>query len=130
MSYKHTWSTTWKDGSDSTSTTAEVITANAKANFSDLIGVDASNAEIDIAFPFGPIQSVAIVAGANMDLYTNAASGGSPDNHIVLVAGKIAKWTINSVTPCPFDVDVTKIYVTKSGAAASLVLSVLYDATP
>ncbi len=133
MSYTHNWGESWKDGTDSASTTTEVVTADGKANFSGLLELNADNEEIDISFPHTPITSVALLAAADTTLYTNfpfGNEGDPPVDTIALVAGKISKWTTSSVNPCPFTADVTKIYAVKTGAAASLIISILYDATP
>lgn len=76
------------------------------------------------------VTMVAIEASKDCDVYTNAASGGSPDDHLVLKANQPLIWKTDDPAGSLFlTVDVTKIYVTNT-AALVLKIAAVQDTTP
>ena len=74
------------------------------------------------------LKSMFLISDQNIDIYTNAASGGSPTDHIALLAGIPMAWTLATDTltaglglvKCPITADITAgIWVTNASAAVA-----------
>jgi hypothetical protein len=128
MSESHVRTGTFKHGSNNYTVPGETLTADSVALFNDSLVSNATNEHIVMSVRQAGIKSIFILADANTTLKTN--SSGSPDDTIALVAGKPLNWTINDYTTCPITADITGLYATKSGAAANLLVNILYDGTP
>jgi hypothetical protein len=133
MAYTHVWGLNFKSGGQSVSTTTETVSSSGEANISETIPEDATNFVINMAIDISVLKSIFMLASKDMTLYTNDDSGGAPDHTIVLKAGQALRWTENSVEASPFAADatdVTDVRVTLVGAAGTLQIWTLQDATP
>lgn len=133
MSYTHTWEQTFTRGNDSGASTTETVSASGEANIVETIGLNASNFLINLAIDISVLKSIYMLCTKDCTIYTNDVSGGSPDHTITLSAGIPYRWTTASPGASPFALDasdVTKIYVTAAGAAGTLTINTLQDATP
>ena len=90
-----------------------------------------TNVEADVnLIDVSRVTLVAIESNKDCDVYTNAASGGSPDDHLVLKANQPLIWQTNDPAGSLFlTEDVTKVYVTNV-AALVLKIGVVQDTTP
>jgi hypothetical protein len=130
MSYTHSWDLTFSRGDASISSTSEDVTGSLEANIDETIGLNASDLLINIAIDVSALKSLFILCSKAATINTNDLAGGSPDDTIVLTAGVPFRWTSTSPFANPLTVDVTKIYVTSSGAAGTMQIYTLQDATP
>lgn len=130
MSYSHSWDLTFSRGEAAISSTSEDVTGSAEANIDETIGLNATDFLINLAIDVSALKSIFMLCSKAATIETNSSS--APDDTITLAAGVPFRWTSNSPFASPFasTVDVTKIYVTSSGAAGTLQIYVLQDATP
>lgn len=88
-----------------------------------------TNKEIALAFVNSRLKAIMILCAKDVTIKTNSSS--SPDNTIALTANKPLLWFTGCGLANPFvAADVTKIYVTAVGAAQTLKIRMIEDATP
>jgi hypothetical protein len=93
----------------------------------DVTIASATDALINVAFPYATIKAIALSCDVAVTLETNSSS--SPSQTIALVANVPNMWIYGGPGSNPITVDVTKIYAT-AAAAGTLKIRVLYDPTP
>lgn len=123
----HVVTHSYKDASGTTISKVYTVTGNSEANF-DAAAPIAANTHYVFNLTRSQLQTLFITSDVAIDIYTNAASGGSPTDHIVLLAGQVIAWSLVPDTltaglgliKCPITADITAgIYVTNGGAAAA-----------
>jgi hypothetical protein len=133
LAYTHTWGLTFRSGGQSVSSTTETVTASGEANISETIPLDSEDFVINMAIDISVLKSIFMLASKDMTLYTNDDHDGTPAHTIELKAGQALRWTVNSAEASPFaadPADVTDVRVTNVGAAGTLQIWTLQDATP
>jgi len=93
----------------------------------DITVASATDALVNVAFPYATIKAIALQCDIAATLKTNSSS--APSQTISLTAGVPNMWIYTGPGSNPITVDVTKIYVT-TAAAGTLKIRVLYDPTP
>lgn len=118
MSLTHTILRQYRDTSGVNIQLSETPEGNAEINFDQAVPI-AANTHYVIAFTRANLKSLCIYAADVVSIYTNAASGGSPQDTIVMVAGQALVWTLatDGLTKCPFSGNVTSLYITNATAA-------------
>jgi hypothetical protein len=112
--FTHVVTRAYRDSSGQNITSTESPTGNAESNL-DIAVVAGTNFHIDFDLVRSSLKSMCIESDVAIDLYTNAASGGSPTDHIALIAGQNIVWTLATdlIAKCPISADITAgIYVT------------------
>lgn len=105
-------------GTVSSVTTA--YTGNDEVNEGDSITASTSNKHFVAYVDVSQIQCMLLKSDKDIEVYTNAASTGSPTDHISLKAGIPVIWTKDNLDDCPFTADITLgVYVTNTGASAA-----------
>ncbi len=131
MSRTHQITRAVNDGSATIQKT-ESVTAGAALEIDEAIPDSSTNLAVAFAFVKAKLQSFYIVSDKNADVYTNDVSGGSPQDHIVLVANQPKMWTAADAAfiPNPFGGNVTSLYVTTgSVGTAQLQIRAIVDPT-
>ena len=116
----HTILRQYKDTSAIPVQLQESVSADTEYNCNvDALPV-AANTQIAMAFTHANLQSLCLFASGAVTIYTNAPSGGSPQDTIPLVGGQALVWTLQTdgIGKCPFSANVTTIYVTNAGSGA------------
>jgi hypothetical protein len=114
--------------------TVQTVLANGAVTFSQTIGT-VTNGVIDITVDTTTVQLMAIEADNDCDVYTNAASGGSYDDHLVLKARQPLIWATGDPAALKFmtgddsDHIVTVFYITTT-TATLLKFAAAVDNTP
>lgn len=114
----HTVTRSYKDQSSSALTLTEQVTDNTENNLDDTIAV-ANNVHKVWNVTRANLKSLCLYSDLGVTVYTNAASGGSPTNTLVLAPGQSLCWTLQTDTlaNCPLSADVTAgIYVTNAAS--------------
>lgn len=105
----------------STITSTYQVTGNAESNLSQTIPPSSTNAEYDLVVnPYTGVQSADFenISSGTMTLKFN--SSGAPVPQIVLTANQMIHWDVaqyagnNTLFPCPYTQNVTKVYVTST----------------
>ena len=111
----HTVTRSYKDTSSNVISTQETPTGDTEINVSKTLTAG-TNQELDVAFTVAHLQSVMFSTTTACTIYTNAASGSSPQDTIPLVAGQTYIWTLatDGSGKIPFAGNVTKLYVTNA----------------
>ena len=126
----HTIATTWSRSGETISQSVSV-TADGEINADVALTASQANKQVDVAIDVSDLKSLLISSDVNCTVYTNAASGGSPDQTIAITADKPLIWNQYSGLENPLDTDVTALYITNGAAAAGTVkIRALLDVTP
>jgi hypothetical protein len=130
----HSIAVTWRNGSNIVTGTL-TQTFDGEDNRSVAMTASEANKRVSVAFTTTNLKSIFIQNTlAAMTLYTNAASGGSPNDTISIPLGVPFIWQASSGIACPFVGNagaVTDFYFTSSTAVASTVeIRIGKDATP
>lgn len=129
--FTHTVVTTYKIGSTIFVTASNAYTNNNEINIDEVITDSTSNHQIDVAIDLTDVKSMVLSCDKDVTVYTNDASGGSPDDTIALAAGVPIVWTIGNVESIPLSVDLTALYVTNAGDTdARFKAAFLLDSSP
>ena len=128
MAFTHTTRTQWTSPNGGVNIAASVSeTGDAEQNRSLAIEASTADQEFDLDFAYADLQSIYMLASADMTVETNAADHSGGDE-IALVANVPYSWTVSSGVANPFTADVTKIFVSPDSAAAStLEIRILYN---
>ena len=94
-----------------------------------------NNMEVDLALTVANVRAVMVGSDQSLKVYTNAASGGAPQDTISVAAGKEKYWDTDSLGTIAllFGGNVTKLYVcnvSDTGASANMSIRALVDITP
>ncbi len=111
----------------------ETITSDTQFSADIAVPAPSTNKVINLAFTQANLKSLCLYCDRAITLYTNAASTGSPQDTIALLAGQANVWSLahDLIGTCPFSDNVTVIYATlASGAAATLKIRAIADQTP
>jgi hypothetical protein len=121
----HKVTRTYNDTSNTTIQQIETVTGDTERNYSFSLA-EGTNVELDLPFTQANLQSLCLSATTACTIYTNAASGGSPQDTIPLAAGQVLMWTLATdlIGKCPFSGNVTKFYVTNAATTVLTVRSV------
>lgn len=122
MPFTHKILRTYDDGAK-VFTASEAVSNGGELNLSETIPGGSSNMQLTFSFTKAKLKSFFITCDRPIDVYTNDASGGSPQEHIALTAGQELLWSANDAPflPNPFAGNVTTLYVTlAAGASATL----------
>lgn len=131
MSVSHRIKREVNDGAEVISET-EIVTAGQAVAIDETFSATTANQLVAFAFTKTKLKSIFIVADEAMNLYTNAASSGSPQDHITLAADTPVQWTAAdgaSFIANPFAGNVTALYVTPSVADSTLRIRMVVDPT-
>ncbi len=111
-----------KEGSTTLDTgAAPAVLGNTRVDLSVALVAATPNQEHDIEINSANIQMLWIQATVACTLYTNAASGGSPDDTIALTPNVPVHFSAGTGQTNPFvAAAVTKVYVTVPGAVAGV----------
>jgi len=86
------------------------------------VPITTTNLEKEIVFDPADLAQIIITTTADVTMYTNAASGGSPDETITLKAGYPFVWIKNSGITIPLGTPITSLFFTNaSGVNAAVV---------
>lgn len=98
----------------------EKVTSDKECNL-DVAAPIAANTQYKFVVTVADLKSIVLSSDQNVDLYTNDTSGGSPQEHIPLVAGVPLQWTLlqDGAGKIPFAGNLTSIYVTNGSAHAA-----------
>lgn len=129
----HTYSLTARDDVGQTGAVVAAYSDELEVNENVTVAASTANQHHNINFPLTGMTSIHIVASSACDIYTNAASGGSPTDHLVFT-GAVASmkvWTtdqkVGAATNFITGAVTAGIYVTTpSGVAVDLKIRVLY----
>ncbi len=116
----HVLTFTWTRSGDQISKSITATDAG-EANIDVALTALQANAQGDIAIDVSALKSLFIHSDVGCDIYTNAASGGSPDNHLTLIADKPLAWYYGCGLVNPLTVDVTKVYITNAANSVGTV---------
>lgn len=86
-----------------------------------------TNQENAVAFDAEKLDSIIITTTADVTMYTNAASGGSPDDTITLKAGKPFVWFKDNGITRPIDGNsgaITSLFFTNGSSANAAVVRI------
>lgn len=136
MSVSNTLSKSATLANASTVGTAETVTSGSNPFVSEVIPPSSTNLPVACAFVNAKLKSFVAHADADMTVYTNEASSGTPQEKIVLKAGRAYIWSlteswlgeVGDSAASPFDGDVTGLFVT-SVAGGTLTISPIVDPT-
>ncbi len=109
------------------------FTAGHEANLSEAIASDADDVELIYALDVSEAKSFFMMADQDITIYTNAASGGAPDDTIALKAGIPYKYHTDNYDAFKLATDVTSIFVINNSAPATatvLEIRAVVDPTP
>ncbi|HEY4360100.1 MAG TPA: hypothetical protein VGN17_03995 [Bryobacteraceae bacterium] len=117
----HTVVRTYKNQGSTARTLSETVSGNTERNLAVQVAGTTTNHHVVITWVQADIQSLSITSDQAITIYTNAASGSSPQDTIAIAAGQVLIWTLATdlVARCPFSDDVTSIYITNSGSTAA-----------
>jgi hypothetical protein len=125
----HTYSIAIAAG-DPISTTRIAINAEGEDNRSVAV-TNGAEPELDLTFVKARLKSFFAKSDAALTINTNANSGGTPQDAIVLAAGVPYFWYTGSGITNPFGGDVTKVFLDNNGAGtANVEIRTLVDPTP
>lgn len=95
------------------------------------IAVPDSTTDMEIAIGITVAQIKACIVQTDADITLETNSGSAADETLALVENVGYSWCDNSLDTCQFATDIVSVFLTNaSGAAASVRLSFLLDATP
>lgn len=103
------------------------VTAGAVAHLDAEAIAAATDAEIEIAFPYANIKAYYLLSTVSCTVETNSSS--APDDSISLTANVPKTYITGGGMTSEFTADVTSIFVT-AAAAGTLTIYVAYDPTP
>jgi hypothetical protein len=129
MSLSHTIQRTYIDTSGVAIIQTEKPTGDNENNL-DVSAPVANNTHFVWGATIANLLALCIYASAAITIYTNAASGGSPQDTIAIAAGQTFVWTAatDGSGKLPFSGNVTSLYVTNAGSgAASLKIRALVN---
>ena len=113
---------------------SHAITSDLASVADVTVASGANNMEVDVAFATSGVKAVMMAADQNLDVYTNAASGGAYTNHISLVANQERYWdtdSLSTVSSLFVGASITKFFVCNTNSvAATFSVRVLTDITP
>lgn len=91
---------------------------------------ESTDLQVVLAIDVSQVTSIIIQAdGGDLTIETN--NGTTPDDTLAIVDGSPYIWNTDSLDTLKLTADVTSLYVTNaSGAAVTLQVDVVYDATP
>lgn len=133
---KHTINKSVRTNAGTVGGTAYIIEGTAEANVVLEDHAIGTNTAQDFAADVSTIVSLAMewspsTGSSQCDIYTNAASGGSPDDHIILLADKPLYWDTRILategTACPLTVDITAGLFITTTAIGDLTITVLFS---
>lgn len=130
MAITHKIGQTYNGGAGQVSAVSRSFSGDGEVRYNGSIAAASTNVEIDIALDISAVKSIVIYATKGVTIKTNSTS--VPDDTIVLADGQAIIWGDDEATDrLVLTADVTKIYVTNAGAAASaLRIEALVDVTP
>ena len=134
MSFSHKNTSRWDRGAGSVSAEKSYV-GEGENNVNAPIAFDDANAEIAFELVIAQLVSIFMVADQDITVYTNAVSGGAPDETIALKANvpfiqnaDIAAYFAGATNLLA--TDIAKLFVTATGAVATtLQIRCVYDAT-
>lgn len=128
MSITHVITRKYADTSPNALQKADTVTGNAESNIDASVPVAANNL-IAWTATRANLLSLCLCSDVAVTVYTNAASTGSPQDTIPLVAGQTLVWVLatDGLSKCPFSGNVTAVYVTNAagGVAAFKIRAVM-----
>lgn len=120
----------WEQGNANLTRQVEVSNSLAPV-LSDDVPNGSTNLAIGWSIDVSTMTYLYIVASVDMDVTTNEASTGSPQETLELLAGVPVVWYPGCNYTKPFADDVTSIFATNaSGTDGTLIIKALSDATP
>lgn len=102
-------------GSTTVSNVVASYTGDVQIELDDDVAATTTNKEFDVAITIANIKSVCITCDKAVTIKTNSTS--SPQETIVLTAGKAIIWAFDHTEAGPFLGNITKFYVTNAGSA-------------
>lgn len=102
-------------------------TGNDAISATITVPISTTNQENLIAFDATKIQSIIITTTADVTMYTNAASTGSPDDTIILKAGKPFVWFYDCGITRPIDGasgEISKLFFTNASSSNAAVVRI------
>ena len=129
-SITHKIGVTYNGGAGQVSSLTRSFTGDSEVRYYGDVAAGSTNVEIDLAIDVSAIQSCVIYATKAVTLKTNSTS--SPTDTIAVADAQALTWgNDEDAARLFFTGDVTKVYVTNAGAAAStLRIEALVDSTP
>src|SRR5712691_672558 len=92
--------------------TVQTVLTDAVVTVQKTVPIGA-NSRFDLALDLSTVQAMAIEVDNDCDVYTNAASTGSPQDHLVLKAKQPLIWAVGDPAALQFlSDDITAFYVT------------------
>lgn len=130
MAFTHTTAFNWSNGANAISQSV-AKTNSGEANFDETVADSVSNQLVSVGIDVSTVQSLFLLSDKDVAIYVNAASTGSPDATINLVAGIPVYWNDDMENTNPLgSTDVDSLYITNaSGASATVKMRCLYDAS-
>jgi len=125
----HTRTVTYATNAGAAANNAEANTGDGEISYDGTIPAATTDMEIDLALVRANVRAMLVVSSVDATVKTNSSS--VPDDTISLHANVALTWTLNDPRAIPFTADVTKLFVTVPGAAASTFkVRALIDLTP
>lgn len=127
MSVTHTFTYSWRGGSEIPLSEQVSITGDAEVNLDIVVNNTVVNQLVPFVLDRSKVQGIFIDPDSNVTVKTN--SSGSPTDTLTLLASDPVAWTINDgLAKCPFTADVTALYVSNSsGKQSNTLLRVVYN---
>lgn len=125
MTVTTSWSITETgEGTGVGGSNAQSYTGNDIISATITVAHSTTNQENDLTFNTGSnkLQSIVIISDKDLSMYTNHASGSSPDDTIALKAGIAFEWHRNSGITCPIAGStgaVSKLFFTNAGSTSA-----------
>lgn len=121
MAFTHTITRSYRDSSGTAITGTDTITDNTEWNLDYAVPANQTNLEIDWSMVRADVKSLLIYSDQAISIYSNHASGSSPDDTVTLIAGQARVWALASdgIGAIPMNGDssthvVTKLFVTNT----------------
>lgn len=127
MSFTHTYTVAVSRNSGAPVSKTITVTGGMEIAVSETISASSTDVEIDLNLDVSQVQGIYIVASAAMTIEWNDNAGAQGSFTLAADTPEIF-WGGEGQT-CPFDVDVTSIFVTSS-AGGLLEIYAVVDATP
>lgn len=129
--FSHTYSLTMRDDVGQVAAVLAAYTDENQTNENITVPASTANQHHNINFPLSGLTSILISASSACDIYTNAASGGSPTDHLVFAGAALKAWVsdqkVGAATNFITGAVTAGIYVTTpSGAAVDIKIRAIY----
>lgn len=120
MAFTHTIGRTYKNDAGTLAAVTASYVGDAENDLSVSVPAATSNNEYDLAINLSKVVAMAIYSTAAVTLKTNSSAGSDT---LVLAAKQLVEWTNDEsgITAKPFTTDVTKFFISNTGAAAATV---------